>query len=77
MHIQTDDILIEILENLNYHFVEKKLLRKRRSRNKMVLSQTLLVFEYNSKEKQKSNKVKKSINWKKNWKIFKEELPYQ
>lgn len=77
VHIQTDDILIEILDNLNYHFVEKKLLRKRRSRNKMVLSQTLLVFEYNSKEKQKSKKVKKSINWKKNWKIFKEELPYQ
>ncbi|MFW6275782.1 MAG: hypothetical protein ACOC2M_04025 [bacterium] len=46
IHVPTDDILIEILQAKNFNFIEKKLLRKRRSRNKAILSQTLLVFEY-------------------------------
>jgi len=75
VHIATDDILIEILETLNYKFVEKKLLRKRRSRNKTVLSQTLLVFEFQQLNGKKANT--RTYFGKKGWKNFKTNLPHQ
>jgi len=46
-HIKTDLILIELLEVLGYKFIENKLLRKRRSRNMTILSQTLIVMQWN------------------------------
>lgn len=75
VHIATDEILIEVLESLNYKFIEKKLLRKRRSRNKTVLSQTLLVFEFNKINDDK--KKKENLYGKSNWEKFKTDLPHQ
>lgn len=75
VHIATDDILVEVLAKLDYHLIEKKLLRKRRSRNKTVLSQTLLVFEF-----QKTNGVQilnNNFHGQRNWEIFKRDLPHQ
>ena len=75
VHIATDDILVEVLESLDYYFLEKKLLRKRRSRNKTVLSQTLLVFEF----KEYNAKISKSKNFvgKNKWNKFQKDLPHQ
>lgn len=46
VHIRTDDILIELLENIGYTFKGKEKLRERRSKNGQILSQTLLKLEY-------------------------------
>jgi DNA modification methylase len=45
VHINTDDILIELMQGLGYEFIENKILRKRRSRNQEILTQSVLVFE--------------------------------
>lgn len=44
VHIQTDDILIEILQNIGYKFVEKTKLRERRSRGGQTVTQVLIVM---------------------------------
>ena len=46
IHIPTDLILIEVLENLGYKSVDRTILRKRRSKNGQLLSQVLLKFNY-------------------------------
>ncbi len=77
VHIRTDDILAEILEVLGYKLNEKRLLRKRRSRNKEILSQTLLVFEFDKSTKtsdKKKNIQGFDLN---NWDYFKNNLPHQ
>lgn len=76
VHINTDDILIELMQGLGYEFIENKILRKRRSRNQEILTQSLLVFEY--KEKQQIIKDNKSkFAWKKNWDSFRTIVPHQ
>jgi tRNA G10 N-methylase Trm11 len=77
VHIKTDDILIEILAALGYELKEKKLLRKRRSRNKEVLSQSLLVLEFNKSTYMPEEKQKIKIFNPGNWEHFKNNLPYQ
>lgn len=77
VHIKTDDILIELLAALGYELNEKKLLRKRRSRNKEVLSQTLLVLEFNKSTYMPEKKQKIQIFNLGNWEHFKNNLPYQ
>lgn len=47
VHIQTDNILIQVLEELGYVFDDKETLRVRRSRNGSSLSQVLLSFHIN------------------------------
>ncbi|MDN3512979.1 MAG: hypothetical protein NG747_01110 [Candidatus Brocadia sp.] len=86
VHIKTDDILVEILAVLGYALKEKKLLRKRRSRNKEILSQILLVLEFD-KSTYKSEKIlslygvkgkqKIQIFSLENWEYFKNNLPHQ
>ncbi|MFH0898594.1 MAG: DNA methyltransferase, partial [bacterium] len=77
VHIQTDDILIEILAALGYEIKEKKLLRKRRSRNKETLSQRLLVLEFDrSSYKSEGKRTTKIFNLA-NWDYFKNNLPHQ
>ena len=44
VHIRTDDILIEILENIGYKFMNKIKLRERRSRGGQIVTQTLIVM---------------------------------
>lgn len=77
IHVPTDDILIELLEAQNYDFIEKKLLRKRRSRNKAVLSQTLIAFEYKKPKEKNLNGHHILYFGKKNWQSFKNDLPHQ
>jgi len=75
VHIKTDKILVEILRDLGYILTEEKILRARRSRNKAILSQVLLVFNYSKKEK--ISKELQNKKWQKKWEIFKKELPHQ
>ncbi len=77
VHIPTDEILIELLKKGNYAFQENKLLRKRRSRSKAVLSQTLLVFEYKQSKKEHLNITPIVFHGRKNWQNFTQELPHQ
>ncbi|HAB52681.1 MAG TPA: hypothetical protein DCE80_11015, partial [Ignavibacteriales bacterium] len=76
VHINTDEILIELLTELGFKLIDNKILRKRRSRNKEILTQSLLVFEYTSKNGKQIN-GKKNPLWEKNWNRFKSELPQQ
>jgi tRNA G10 N-methylase Trm11 len=76
VHISTDDILIELLTELGYKLIDNKILRKRRSRNKEILTQVLIIFSYSYKNG--SQLYKKAIApWEKNWKTFKKEIPHQ
>jgi tRNA G10 N-methylase Trm11 len=76
VHINTDDIFIELMQGLGYEFIENKILRKRRSRNQEILTQSLLVFEF--KEKQQNQKTGKfKYHWKENWDYFRTEIPHQ
>lgn len=77
VHIPTDEILIEILQGLGYQLKDKKLLRKRRSRNKEVLSQTLLAFEFNKAKYQGSDSAAPHFYGLKEWQAFKKNLPHQ
>lgn len=77
VHVKTDKILAEILISFGYGLLDEKTLRKRRSRNKSILSQVLLVFDY----KKGSNKINQRRNikfhWEDKWKDFKINLPHQ
>jgi len=77
VHIPTDAILIEIFKKLGYDFKEKKLLRKRRSRNKDILSQTLLLFEFKKTKVTGANGTHVPYYGKENWQIFQQDLPHQ
>ena len=46
VHIQTDLILLEIIEPLGFKLQSREILRQRRSRNGALLSQVLLVIKY-------------------------------
>lgn len=74
VHIKTDEILIEILGKLGYNLVDNKTLRKRRSKNQEVLTQSLIVMEFSGGS---ARKVTPKHLWKTSWNIFKTELPHQ
>jgi len=76
VHINTDEILIELMTELDFKLIDNKILRKRRSRNKEILTQSLLVFEYSTNNEKK---ILEKIDpfWKKNWSNFKKEIPHQ
>lgn len=46
IHIKTDYILAEVIEQLGYSLKERIVLRQRRSRNGAIISQVLLIFKY-------------------------------
>lgn len=75
VHIPTDIILIDILKKQGFQLAYHEILRKRRSRNKDILSQSLLVFDYKNK-KRAYNGIKEHF-WKKNWDTFKQIVPHQ
>jgi tRNA G10 N-methylase Trm11 len=76
VHINTDEILIELLTELGYKLIDNKILRKRRSRNKEVLTQSLLAFQYSYKNGKHINGTAQTF-WKKNWNHFKTVVPHQ
>jgi hypothetical protein len=76
VHINTDEILIELLTELSYILIDNKILRKRRSRNKEVLTQSLLVFQYSYKNG-KNISIDTPASWEENWNKFKKIVPHQ
>ena len=76
VHIKTDEILIELLTELGFKLLDNKILRKRRSKNKEILTQSLIAFRYIGKN---DKSIQKNLNphWEKNWDIFKLGLPHQ
>jgi len=76
VHINTDEILIELIQGLGYKFIENKILRKRRSRNQQILTQSLMVFEYTEKQ-EIAKDIKTKFAWKKNWTSFTTDIPHQ
>lgn len=72
VHIKTDEILIELANHHGLGLYDQVLLRKRRSRNKQLLVQTLLVFT-----KAESKNSEKPELGNKKWNSIKNELPYQ
>lgn len=65
IHIKTDKILIEILDTLGYKLVSLNVLRERRSKNGMIISQKLIHMKY----------MPSYGNDK--WDYFKKNLPHQ
>lgn len=76
VHIKTDEILVELLNELGYDLIERKILRKRRSRNQQVLVQVLIAFEFKKNKKKNTRKNNKAY-WRSNWNIFTSTLPHQ
>lgn len=76
VHIKTDEILIEILTGLGFKLIDNKILRKRRSKNKEILTQSLLVFQYTYKNGKHINDSEPAF-WDTNWKEFKTIIPHQ
>lgn len=76
VHINTDEILIELLTELGFKLIDNKILRKRRSRNKEVLTQSLIVFQYPLKKDEHINS-NSSTFWKEDWNHFKTLVPHQ
>jgi DNA modification methylase len=76
VHINTDEILVELLTELGFKLIDNKILRKRRSRNKEVLTQSLLAFQYSYKSDKQINVTAQTF-WKKNWNHFKTVVPHQ
>ncbi|HEX5152955.1 MAG TPA: DNA methyltransferase [Parafilimonas sp.] len=76
VHINTDEILIELLTELGFKLIDNKILRKRRSRNKEVLTQSLLAFEYSCKYTNLINETAQ-LSWEKKWNQFKTIVPHQ
>lgn len=65
IHVQTDLILIELLQSLGYRLIQNEKLRERRSKGGMILSQVLIHLQF------------ENLKWKNNWENFKANLPHQ
>ena len=76
VHINTDEILIELLKELGFKLIDNKILRKRRSKNKEILTQSLLIFQYSNKNG-KSVNFENKLYWSDTWNHFKTVLPHQ
>jgi DNA modification methylase len=76
VHVKTDKILIDILQSIGYKLIDTKILRKRRSKNNEILSQVLIVFNYNQPV-ENNNAVLPDYHWQTKWNDIKTNLPYQ
>jgi len=74
VHIKTDEILIEILGGLGYTLLDNKTLRKRRSKNQEILTQSLIVLEFIGG---KAQQLPARYTWKQSWDVFQNTLPHQ
>lgn len=92
VHVPTDDLLVEIAEEIGYFTVERVHLRKRKSKNGQDVRQQLLVFErrisnktitigqakvHSQKKMSPRLTSRNKLDWHKSWKSFKETLPHQ
>ena len=76
IHVPVEELLSACLKELGFAQEDSVTLRKRRSRGGMLLKQSLLVFQYTSKQKRKTGK-KQTVGWRAEWDIFKQNLPHQ
>lgn len=78
VHVQTDQLLSDIGGNLGYKQVESCLLRTRKSRDGGLLSQTLLVFEFEGQTNPRiAQQPSLESNIEHKWGTFKRSLPHQ
>ncbi len=70
VHVPTDDLLIELMEQLGLRKIDEVVLRERMSRSGFKLSQKLLVFD-------KPSSTKKNRRLPTKWSAFKKNLPHQ
>lgn len=90
IHVPTDDLLVEIAENMGYKTVERVHLRKRISKGGEAVRQQLLVFERPKKlratnKHQSATKTTQEVapsttlkpDWRSEWEVFKKTLPHQ
>ncbi len=75
VHISTDGILNELLQELGYIFISHSVLRKRRSRSQEVLTQSLLAFRFIGPVPELPQ-LTESV-WLPQWAHFKDALPHQ
>lgn len=75
VHVPTDELLVDVLENEGYEFKNLTELRKRTSRNGSALRQVLLTFRYPSIKISKNRH--NSPPWRRRWGVFKEDLSHQ
>lgn len=78
VHVQTDTLLAEIGGGLGFRLASSHPLRFRRSRDGQLLSQRLLVFEFDKRSSMRgceSRHLSESMNHK--WSAFKQKLPHQ
>lgn len=75
IHVQTDQLLVEVLEQLGYILEADITLRKRLSRNRTELRQALLIFSF---KRDMNVRIKANSSfWQANWESFKNSLPHQ
>lgn len=90
VHVPTDDLLVEVAENMGYKTVERVHLRKRISKGGEAVRQQLLVFERPMKLRatgkpeigaettlKAAPKTAIKHEWRNEWEVFKETLPHQ
>ena len=75
VHVPTDDVLVEVLQSLEYQLVKKLYLRKRQSHSGAELKQVLLVFRKVSGRS--VSKPAPGHPWEEDWIQFKDSLPHQ
>ena len=75
VHVKTDKILINILQQIGYQFIETRVLRKRRSKNNAILSQVLIAFNFNELIDKDQDII--DFQWQAKWDDIKTNLPYQ
>lgn len=76
VRVPTDDLFIDVLEQLNYEHKRSVTLRKRLSRNGEVLKQVLLIFKAPRRKAKQANGVVRK-DWQKNWILFKKMQPHR
>jgi len=74
--VQTDKLLVDVLESIGYKLEKSIELRKRISRNQESLHQVLLLFSKQDVKAADKKRIDK-FNWEKDWGFFKKELPHK
>ena len=78
VHVPTDDILSDMLQEFGCVVVDKIVLRERMSRGGVPLRQVLQIFELSRPSiRKKTRNRSENTKWLTNWKRFKKDLPHQ
>ena len=76
VHVPTDELFVDVLQDIGYDFQESITLRKRLSRDGSVLKQVLLIFKAPQDVPKSDNGQTINNNWNPSWKKFKQDLPH-